>query len=166
MLSSSSTVQFFPTLWRQPLPADAQHWLPLLVTSLTVGAFEMVFFRGFAQRRLEAAFGRQVGIGAAATLCALYDVGYAMGASGWAIATNPRLLAPARSQRPGSRWKCRDAEQATHSSDQLRRRCPRRGCRHRGGRRRRARGGTPAAQTPVNERPRRRCLPPVEGNTT
>jgi uncharacterized protein len=74
-----ATVQFFLTLWRQPLPADAQDWAPLLVMSLTVGAFETVFFRGFAQRRLEATFGRPTGIAGAAALYAVYHVGYGMG---------------------------------------------------------------------------------------
>jgi membrane protease YdiL (CAAX protease family) len=76
-----AAVQFWLTLWRRPLPADAEGWLPLLVMSLTVGAFETVFFRGFAQRRLEAAFGQPIGIAAAATLYALYHVGYGMGAA-------------------------------------------------------------------------------------
>jgi membrane protease YdiL (CAAX protease family) len=76
-----AAVQFWLTLWRQPLPADAEGWLPLLVMSLTVGAFETVFFRGFAQRRLEAAFGQPIGIVAAATLYALYHLGYGMGAA-------------------------------------------------------------------------------------
>jgi hypothetical protein len=75
-----AAVQFSLTLWRQPLPADAEDWLPLLVMSLTVGAFETVFFRGFAQRRLEVAFGRPVGIAVAAGLYAMYHVGYGMGA--------------------------------------------------------------------------------------
>jgi hypothetical protein len=72
-------VQYVLTLWRQPLPADAEDWLPLLVMSLTVGAFETVFFRGFAQHRLAAAFGQPLGIASAAALYALYHVGYGMG---------------------------------------------------------------------------------------
>lgn len=75
-----AAVQFLLTLWRQPLPAGAEDWLPLLVMSLAVGAFETVFFRGFAQQRLEAALGRPVGIASAAALYAGYHVGYGMGA--------------------------------------------------------------------------------------
>ena len=41
-------VQFALTLWGYDLPA-AEAWVPLLVMSLVVGAFEAVFFRGFIQ---------------------------------------------------------------------------------------------------------------------
>ena len=53
-------VQFALTLWGYDLPA-AEAWVPLLVMSLVVGAFEAVFFRGFIQGRLEASFGTRPG---------------------------------------------------------------------------------------------------------
>jgi uncharacterized protein len=52
-------VQFALTLWGHDLPA-AEAWVPLLVMSLAVGAFEAVFFRGFIQGRLEASFGTSI----------------------------------------------------------------------------------------------------------
>jgi hypothetical protein len=52
----SGEVQFALTLWRYELPTPVE-WVPLLVMSLVVGAFEAVFFRGFVQGRLEASFG-------------------------------------------------------------------------------------------------------------
>jgi membrane protease YdiL (CAAX protease family) len=47
--------------------------------ALTVGLFEAVFFRGFIQNRLEAAFGLIPAVAIAATLYGLYHVGYGMG---------------------------------------------------------------------------------------
>jgi len=61
-----------------PAPVD---WVPLLVLSLTVGLFEAVFFRGFVQGRLEASFGTASGVVGAASLYALYHVGYGMAGS-------------------------------------------------------------------------------------
>ena len=71
-------VQFSITLWGYDLP-DPVNWVPLLLMSLTVGAFESVFFRGFIQNRLEESFGPVFGIGLAALLYGLYHVGYGMG---------------------------------------------------------------------------------------
>jgi uncharacterized protein len=71
-------VQFAITLWGYDLPSPVD-WVPLLVMSLVVGAFEAVFFRGFIQARLEASFGTAIGVGGAAALYALYHVGYGMG---------------------------------------------------------------------------------------
>ncbi len=71
-------VQFLLTLYGHPLPAPVD-WVPLLVMALTVGLFEAVFFRGFVQTRLEAAFGPVPGAAGAAALYALYHLGYGMG---------------------------------------------------------------------------------------
>lgn len=71
-------VQFGLTLWGYDLP-DAESWVPLLVMALVVGVFESIFFRGFIQNRLEEQFGSVVGIAGAATLYAVYHVGYGMG---------------------------------------------------------------------------------------
>jgi membrane protease YdiL (CAAX protease family) len=72
-------VQFAVALWGISLPADRENWIPLLVISLVVGAFESIFFWGFVQKRLEAQFGPRVGIAAAAALYGLYHVGYGTG---------------------------------------------------------------------------------------
>ena len=72
-------VQFALTLWGYDLPA-AEAWVPLLVMSLVVGAFEAVFFRGFIQGRLEASFGTVPAVAGAGGLYALYHVGYGMAA--------------------------------------------------------------------------------------
>jgi membrane protease YdiL (CAAX protease family) len=71
-------VQFFLTLARVEYPAP-EVWLPLLAMALPVGMFEAVFFRGFIQNRLEAAFGLVPAIAVAAGLYGLYHVGYGMG---------------------------------------------------------------------------------------
>ena len=71
-------VQFVIMFRGYALPA-AVDWMPLLVLSLTVGVFEAVFFRGFVQGRLEDSFGTAAGVVGAATLYALYHVGYGMG---------------------------------------------------------------------------------------
>jgi membrane protease YdiL (CAAX protease family) len=73
-----AAVQLAVTLVGRRLPDDPEEWVPLLVMSLTVGAFETVFFRGFIQDRLRAAGGQAVGVGGAAALYALYHVGYGM----------------------------------------------------------------------------------------
>jgi CAAX protease family protein len=70
-------VQFALTLWQYDLPAPVD-WVPLLVMALVVGVFETIFFRGFVQTRLEAAYGPIGGIGGAAVLYGLYHVGYGM----------------------------------------------------------------------------------------
>ncbi|SDL44440.1 hypothetical protein SAMN04487916_10939 [Arthrobacter sp. ov407] len=76
-----ASIQFAITLFGYPLPAPVE-WVPLLVMSLTVGAFETVFFRGFVQMRLTASFGQAPGIAIAAGLYTAYHVGYGMGGEG------------------------------------------------------------------------------------
>ncbi|WP_104173091.1 type II CAAX prenyl endopeptidase Rce1 family protein [Arthrobacter sp. Y81] len=76
-----AAIQFAITLFGYTLPAPVD-WVPLLVMSLTVGAFETVFFRGFVQTRLTASLGQVPGIALAAALYAAYHVGYGMGAEG------------------------------------------------------------------------------------
>lgn len=73
-------IQFAMTLWGYDL-AEPVDWVPLLVMSLVVGAFEAVFFRGFVQGRLEASFGSAPAVGGAAALYSLYHLGYGMPAS-------------------------------------------------------------------------------------
>jgi len=74
-----AAVQFSVTLWGYDLPRPVD-WVPLLVMALVVGIFEAIYFRGFVQGRLEASFGTLPAVGGAATLYALYHVGYGMGA--------------------------------------------------------------------------------------
>ncbi|WP_216359092.1 CPBP family glutamic-type intramembrane protease [Arthrobacter globiformis] len=76
-----TSIQFAITLFGYALPAPAD-WVPLLVMSLTVGAFETVFFRGFVQTRLCASLGQAPGIAIAAALYAAYHVGYGMDVQG------------------------------------------------------------------------------------
>lgn len=76
-----SSIQFAITLFGYPLP-EPVGWVPLLVMSLTVGAFETVFFRGFVQTRLSASFGQAPGIAIAAALYAAYHIGYGMSGEG------------------------------------------------------------------------------------
>lgn len=76
-----SAIQFAITLWGRALPAPVD-WVPLLVMSLTVGAFETVFFRGFVQTNLSASLGQIPGIALAAALYAVYHVGYGMSGLG------------------------------------------------------------------------------------
>ena len=71
-------IQFVLTLYGYDLPAPID-WVPLLTMSLMVGLFEAIFFRGFIQTRLIASLGPVPGVVAAATLYALYHVGYGMG---------------------------------------------------------------------------------------
>lgn len=76
-----ASIQFAITLLGYALPEPVD-WIPLLVMSLTVGAFETVFFRGFVQTRLSASFGRAPGVATAAALYAAYHVGYGMSGEG------------------------------------------------------------------------------------
>ena len=71
-------MQFALTLTRLNYPS-LETWLPLLVMAITVGLFEAIFFRGFLQNRLEAAFGIVPAVALAAALYGLYHVGYGMG---------------------------------------------------------------------------------------
>src|SRR5512132_1782370 len=73
-----ATVQAVVMLWGYQLPAPVD-WLPLLVLSLAVGLFEAIFFRGFIQGRLQAAFGTGPAVAGASALYALYHIGYGMG---------------------------------------------------------------------------------------
>ncbi|HRO31136.1 type II CAAX prenyl endopeptidase Rce1 family protein [Citricoccus sp.] len=73
-----AAVQFLLTLWGYALPRPVD-WVPLLFLALTVGLFEVVYFRGFVQTRLEACFGSVPGVGGAAALYAAYHIGYGMG---------------------------------------------------------------------------------------
>lgn len=74
-----AAVQFALTFWGYELPTNDEDWVPLLVMALVVGLFEAIFFRGFIQNRLEASFGLTLGVALAASLYALYHVGYGMG---------------------------------------------------------------------------------------
>lgn len=76
-----TSIQFAITLFGYALPAPVD-WVPLLVMSLSVGAFETVFFRGFVQTRLSASLGQAPGIAIAAALYAAYHVGYGMDVEG------------------------------------------------------------------------------------
>lgn len=76
-----TSIQFAITLLGYTLTAPVD-WVPLLVMSLTVGAFETVFFRGFVQTRLSSSLGEVPGIAIAAALYAAYHVGYGMSAEG------------------------------------------------------------------------------------
>ena len=76
-----TSIQFAITLFGYPLPAPVD-WVPLLVMSLTVGAFETVFFRGFVQTRLSSSLGEGLGIAVAAALYSAYHVGYGMSGEG------------------------------------------------------------------------------------
>lgn len=75
-----AAAQFAVTMLGYSFPAP-EEWVPLLGMSLVVGLFEAVFFRGFVQGRLEAAFGPVAGVAGAAVLYAAYHVGYGMGFS-------------------------------------------------------------------------------------
>ena len=73
-----AAVQFSITFLGYDLPA-AGDWIPLVGMALMVGFFEAIFFRGFVQERLEAAFGPVVAVFGAALLYGAYHVGYGMG---------------------------------------------------------------------------------------
>ena len=72
-----AAVQFSITFLGYDLPKPSD-WLPLVGMALMVGTFESIFFRGFIQERLEAAFGPLVGVFGAAALYGAYHVGYGM----------------------------------------------------------------------------------------
>lgn len=57
---------------------DFQALLPLLTLALAIGFFEAVFWRGWVQLRIEAAFGVLPGIVLGAALYAAYHIGYGM----------------------------------------------------------------------------------------
>jgi uncharacterized protein len=72
-----AALQFAPTLAQADLP-PLPALLPLVALSLAIGFFEAVFWRGWVQLRLEAAFGILPGILLGALVYALYHVGYGM----------------------------------------------------------------------------------------
>lgn len=75
-----AAVQFSVTFWGYDgLPA-AKDVITLGAMSLVVGIFESIFFRGFVQGRLQAAFGVAPALFGAALLYGIYHVGYGMGA--------------------------------------------------------------------------------------
>lgn len=75
-----SAVQYFLTLNRLETP-EFRAFLPLAFMAITVGFFESVFFRGFAQLRFEESFGMIPGIILSALIYCLYHVGYGMAGS-------------------------------------------------------------------------------------
>ena len=72
-----SVVQYFLTLSKLDLP-DFKSLLPLAFMAVTVGLFESIFFRGFAQLRIEESFGIIPGIILSALIYCSYHVGYGM----------------------------------------------------------------------------------------
>ncbi|MFN2197390.1 MAG: lysostaphin resistance A-like protein [Anaerolineales bacterium] len=72
-----AAVQYLTGFRDVTLPA-VQTLIPLLALSLAIGFFEVVFWRGWVQLRIEAAFGILPGIVLAAVLYAAYHIGYGM----------------------------------------------------------------------------------------
>jgi len=72
-----SAIQYFLTLDKLELP-DFKSFLPLACMVVTVGLFENIFFRGFAQLRIEESFGIIPGIILSAFIYCFYHVGYGM----------------------------------------------------------------------------------------
>ena len=72
-----SAIQYFLTLGKLELP-DFKSFLPLACMAVTVGFFENIFFRGFAQLRIEECFGIIPGIILSALIYCFYHVGYGM----------------------------------------------------------------------------------------
>lgn len=71
-------VQFAGTLWGYRF-AELVDWVPLVAISVVIGFFEVVFFRGFVQTRLEASIGTGPGVAGAAVLYSLYHWAYGVG---------------------------------------------------------------------------------------
>ncbi len=69
--------QYSQTLTKVTLP-DIQHLVPLVTMVLAVGLFENIFFRGWMQKRFEAAFGLVPSILLASILYSFYHIGYGM----------------------------------------------------------------------------------------
>jgi hypothetical protein len=67
--------QFGSALWDYR-PQDAVAWVPLVVVALVVGFFDVLFFRGYVQTRLEASFGTGPGLAGAALLYSLHFLAY------------------------------------------------------------------------------------------
>jgi hypothetical protein len=72
-----SAIQYFITLGKLELP-DLGLLLPLVCMAVSVGFFENIFFRGFAQLRIEESFGIVPGIILSALIYCFYHVGYGM----------------------------------------------------------------------------------------
>lgn len=72
-----SAIQYFLTLRTLDLP-DFRSVFPLVYMVIAVGLFENIFFRGFAQLRLEESFGIIPGIILSAAIYCMYHVGYGM----------------------------------------------------------------------------------------
>lgn len=75
-----SIIQYFLTLGNLVLP-DFNLFLPLACMAVTVGFFENIFFRGFAQLRFEESFGIIPGIVLSAVIYCFYHIGYGMAGS-------------------------------------------------------------------------------------
>lgn len=74
-----ATVQFAVTFWGYDAWPGSKDSVTLLAMALMVGIFETIFFRGFVQGRLEAAFGTAPAVLVAAFVYGIYHVGYGMG---------------------------------------------------------------------------------------
>ncbi|HXV71354.1 MAG TPA: CPBP family glutamic-type intramembrane protease [Acidimicrobiia bacterium] len=70
--------QFGAMIWGHQF-GELVDWMPLLAFSLVVGFFEVFFFRGFIQTRLEASLGTGPSVAGAAVLYAIYHLGYGVG---------------------------------------------------------------------------------------
>jgi len=73
--------QFAGMIWGHEL-GEFTDWAPLLGISLVVGFFEVFFFRGFVQTRLEASLGTGPSVGGVAVLYAIYHLGYGVEPAG------------------------------------------------------------------------------------
>lgn len=89
-------IQFAMTLRGYDLPGPVD-WVPLLVMSLVVGAFESAFFHGFIQGRLEASFGTGIATAVAALQYAL-PLRPRPGRRGDGVPVRPRCRLPGRPQ--------------------------------------------------------------------
>ena len=74
-----AAIQFSVTFWGYDAWPGSKDIVTLLAMALMVGIFETIFFRGFVQGRLEAAFGTAPAVLGAAFLYGIYHVGYGMG---------------------------------------------------------------------------------------
>jgi len=75
-----AVIQYFMTLRTLTLPAF-NALLPLVVMSLAVGLYENIFYRGWAQLRMEECFGIIPGIILSAVIYCFYHIGYGMAAN-------------------------------------------------------------------------------------
>jgi uncharacterized protein len=72
-----ATLLYFATLAKVQLP-PVEQLVPLVALALAIGFFEAVFWRGWVQLRLEAAFGIIPAILLGSALYAAYHIGYGM----------------------------------------------------------------------------------------